>query len=849
MRILYITTILCLGAHGCPYLQASDPFPDEEDTQGKNLPSQRQGETPPPQRLNETSTMGQWRQYLAQNDPEPLSFETLSMGQNLFSSTGHLCDWITLLGKTIIQPRARGASVYFEHLIRLTDGFAPPDKPLGMKALEPFFKDTDAIPRAARHYLKLVTLVLTTQPAAHQISDGIIIAKYVLISGFVTLCTHYMERISKEKGHFSREEAFDITQLILDAYASPYSTDLAVGDGWDRRLLHTVLKKTPAFSPEEQLYLEGFLRLASIETRPEGISHREANEIIEAFTPYLTCERTEKPHAAWAFPLLATAYHSLNKSQECVQVWEAYERLHDKRFKWSYRELLSALCHITLHANDIQTIDRWWQRYRKESNLSLEDFLPTRVDLNVTASVSRAYVRFNHYKENEILTRTALNYINGADTLCTDTTLKSHYSVQHFFLSLSLARSLTEMGRHEEAAAIYDDFFEWDNSKLFLKGRHGLPEEQIRRLKEDLKDDIKCAAVALSQAGRFHANAHADSQKRLHKAIMDKSTKRLGKRRGASLPEPNSPIEDLSITDGAKAHLIQHYTNRLQEMDARLEEMSSLAQHLELPRKFLNSLTVHKDNTRALQEKLSLLSLLATKRKCRPSKDTIPSDDTEPLTIGEIGTRVDAWRATLLSLEKELQNAHERHRRQRQRELDAYLARMSANDDELKHFTPEPAQESHSPKPKQKKKTRPNGREKGRPQAPPVSAPSFDKQEQTPPKATLFMKKKADTDYNSLSPTMHRKFHTLAREVAKNPYQILGGLGRPERLVSKNGIYFSRHLSDGDRVVYELLKGEDGAVNVVFLSLLGHYENLARHQESTHIHPLVLQPRPEGKSS
>lgn len=824
MRIHYITTALFL------VITSSNLFCSDETLDRGTTAS-----SPGPAAVRtlpafQRSSVEDWILYLSQEDPQgPVTTKDLTQAMETFKNHGMLADWIARVGKQISGPPSLSNPTYVAHLVSTVKVIAPREL-LSMEALAELFPDYKALPNAIWSYLTLINKCLAGQSAAQQAEQNMLMTKYTLMAAFETLSKHYIDRITQTKGFLTRDEAFDITEIMLAAYHSPFIIELARRSGWDRMLLDVVAARTPDLSPYEKDYIKGFIHLAKVESYGDKFPEAEARKIVKQFGSTLSCEvddQTSKSHAMWAFPLLASAYHALGQKDDCLKTWEEFDKLYPANHPWCHRDMINALYHICHFSDDPRVIKHWWDRYQKQTSFNMGRFLPTDLELNMITNVNDGFSRLKCHEESMFLSQKILNFFGNEGKSLLDGRLSEHYATHHFLTSLSLARSLTELGRYQEAVAIYETFFEWDQYNIYLKAGCDVTRTEKDELEDALGEDLRCAATALSQTGRL---TQADPKAKLQQARKGKAANRQGTRSGVRRTAKSSARHSLSIANGAKAHLVAHYTQRLKRMGEKLEDTAKRSQGLHLSEEFAQTVVAYQSKIHALKKELANVSSAPLKK----------NDGGAP-TINEVGQRVDTLWASFDVLERTLEPAESERKSQRQREFEEYLRHLSADEGDTLHFTPiaspEPAQV-----PARKKKTKGVAK-------PAAAAPKKAAQQPAPAKVALLMKKKADVDYQSLMPNMQRKFHRLAAEIAQNPYQILGGLGRPERLVSGEGLYFSRRLSDGDRVVYQLIKDESDAVSVVFLSLLGHYENLSRHQESTHVHPLVLQKSTKEKSS
>ena len=67
------------------------------------------------------------------------------------------------------------------------------------------------------------------------------------------------------------------------------------------------------------------------------------------------------------------------------------------------------------------------------------------------------------------------------------------------------------------------------------------------------------------------------------------------------------------------------------------------------------------------------------------------------------------------------------------------------------------------------------------------------------------------------NPLLHKKFKKIILELIEHPRT---GIGHPEPLVGGGDVRWSRHLSDQDRIIYDIY---DNVVTVLVIQVGGHY--------------------------
>ncbi len=69
------------------------------------------------------------------------------------------------------------------------------------------------------------------------------------------------------------------------------------------------------------------------------------------------------------------------------------------------------------------------------------------------------------------------------------------------------------------------------------------------------------------------------------------------------------------------------------------------------------------------------------------------------------------------------------------------------------------------------------------------------------------------------NPRLHRKFENLLVELRQHPRT---GIGHPEPLVGGQSFTYSRHITDHDRIIYDIY---DDVVTVLVVEVEGHYND------------------------
>ena len=78
---------------------------------------------------------------------------------------------------------------------------------------------------------------------------------------------------------------------------------------------------------------------------------------------------------------------------------------------------------------------------------------------------------------------------------------------------------------------------------------------------------------------------------------------------------------------------------------------------------------------------------------------------------------------------------------------------------------------------------------------------------------------KAVTKWKKSNPRLHKKFKEILYELLEHPRT---GIGHPEALIGGNDIWWSRHVTAHDRIIYDIY---DDIVVVEVVQIEGHYND------------------------
>ncbi|MBA4118055.1 MAG: hypothetical protein C0514_04065, partial [Candidatus Puniceispirillum sp.] len=818
LRVTYFTKFLFLGSLGVFTVKASHPSLEAETKTAlsQKAPSKAKGTE---QRLD----LAEWRASLSDPAAPPVQMPILQAARKGFFIQQELAQWICLVGDTLSNDQIPDKSVYVDHLIETASMYSPSQQRASDRLLWMTYPNVDLICEVAKTYCKLGILLTERTPAHQSLTQNHLVKISTAMHGLKEFSEYYVCRVTRADGTVPLAQSSKITDLLITVQNSPVATDLRDSGKWDHALFQRVLAKTPALDPTLKKDLEGYLRLAQAEGHENGLPRDQALAIVNECSEFLTRTSPTSKQAAWAFPLLANAYHALGRGDECLSTWAEYEKWHAAQEPCTQRTLLWAMYHHSEFPTDPGALDRWWGRYQEVFHLDSHNFKPTSIDMSVMANMVKGLLRQKRYGKVEHLTSQILSYLKASDVNAMPSPGGDILRGYRFDLSLDLAKALSALGRHREAADIYDIYFTWRSNQLYLKVSNTLNEEQIASLKDALYNETPTIIATLVQASRQDGLESKPDSKRDKRPPSSSSTQ--------ARTQP-------TMGDAVRAHLGRHYTKRLDELKEHLTDMTRAAIGFDDCGELTQA--IERSNQEVEDLKKSLLKASAqpqgkknasgsAKKKGKKSTKKVHTPN-----ISDIGQRIDTFATSLKDLDRHFQKTQEVEQGLRKKELQAYLASLNNAQEASTPFMME-NKPYEAPSVRQKEKTH------GTAHPQQTHTPRSDQgaTDNTRSQTMLFMKKKAEADYAALLPALQKKFHELATEIAQKPYQTRGGLGRPESLASSGGVYFSRRLSDGDRVVYEVIKKTpDSPIEVVFLSLLGHYESLARDKASTHIHPL-----------
>lgn len=818
VRAIYFTKFLFLCSAIFTPLKATHSPLDEKH---RTVPSHATFNSRQDQRFD----LNAWQARLSAPAGHPVSPSILEGARKGFFVQQELAQWICLVGNALSNDQIMDKSVYIDHLIKTASMFSPSQKRAQEPILQMTYPHVDLVYDVARAYCKLGAFLTERTPAHLSLTQGHLVKISTAMHGLKEFSKYYVRRVTGADGKIPQTEAIKITDLLIDIQNSPMTTELRDTGKWDHALFVKVLANTPTLDPTLRRDLEGYLRLAQTEGHENGLPKEQALEIVEECVEFFARTSPTSKQATWAFPLLANAYHSLGREEDCLGTWAEYEKWHAVQEPCTQRTLLWAMYHHSDFTKDAAALDRWWGRYQEVFHLDSHNFKPTSIDMSVMANMIKALLVQKRYGQVEHLTSQILSYFRAADIGAMPSPGGDILRGYRFDLSLDLAKALSALGRHREAASIYDTYFIWKDNKLYLKVSNTLDEEQIASLKAALSNEADTIIATLVQAGR--QGGLAPNSDLNHQGRVSSSSN-------------NQVRAHISMGDAARAHLAQHYTKRLDELKEDLAAITKIAKGFENCKELTQALERSTQEAENLKKSLRHASAKPQDKKNASSsakkKGKKSAKKTQMPNISDIGQRIDTFATSVAAVERQFQKAQEVEQHLRKKELQAYLASLNNAQEASTPFMME-NRPYEAPTVRQKEKTHGVA-------APEQTRATQDTQvatDNTPGQTMLFMKKKAEADYIALLPALKKKFEELATEIALRPYQTRGGLGRPESLASSGGVYFSRRLNDGDRVVYEVIKKTPASpIEVVFLSLLGHYETLARDKASTHIHPFEL---------
>lgn len=737
-----------------------------------------------------------WHVYTMENGP--FSSELLFKGYLQFSQRGLLGDWMYF-----IYPHTRGpdAARHIDHFTLIARLLAPQGIGVDSQQLEQLFHQNMRMMTGVESLLMTIRGLAHTQQAHVYLTPQNIQLRQTLFKGAQILAQGYVDRIISKNGTLSRLEARHVLRLFMNMQNWSTSDEFYKESDWCQRLAQQVIEKTPDLSPMEKLSFIGLGHFAKSASFPGLIAQDYAQEVVDFVTPLLADPAHLKYSDFWMYPLLSKAYFSLNMPSECLKTWREYQRNAPRDKLYSPKDLLNGLEYTSRFSKDTQEIYWWWSACAKFQTAHKYYTSLTVFELRAAEIMANTLIELSPSMAEGIFRQT-LAYFNGDGASLLEGPHGQAYRMQRLETIINLGRALTQLNKHDEAAESTFSLVANELGKNFcyLKNFRLTPDQE-ERIRKSLKSEYMSFIVMLAKQLPQQESTQG------HKIV------------------PTLP----PVAQAAQLHLKNTFEKNILKTMDRAKDMMATCQKFEDGSSLLDALQSVMKEGLCLQRTLGYIGEPTSSSASSSSSHAASSSGEATPSMVEFRRQLNAFEASVRRIESDFQRAHASHKTTQVKKVEAYLKGLRSTDDTLAPLTLTPA--PHKPK-------APMGRDKHKTRGARAASSSTQSVSSAasshgPQRADLLMGKKAQSDYAALSSKLREKFHTLAQEISSKPYQIIGGQGRPERLVTGTGVYLSRRLTDGDRVVYEVTKDADGAVRVIFVSLLGHYKHLARHQESS----------------
>ena len=820
-RKFTLATLLTASLMGQPLVASAFPETPAQDTQRARITAATRAPT----------TYAQWQQFLSQDasrDSSPCIYV------NHFEE-----------GRKIYERLNKGRE-WFETARAFATRISPNDPYLAFNAWQSVYMCATALWPGVLSSSReaAIDLVLENDQMLHSVCESFAsgLVGYNRFSGlsriesmnssvemssaglFQTFMTTYAKR-TLDNGTYALKDGAFMASLLIHYQKSPLSWMTTRTTDWDLKLLQSIAAKTPDLLPHDRALLKSHISLfeedinQSYGRRPQGKAFYE--KIIQDLKPFETQDASNmllfRPATYYAH--VAKAHFALGQGQECVKAWSLLHALEDNFHQVGFRYLGDAMRHLSIYCDTPQLHTKYWHSFLQESGLRLDNFRPTFFEIEVLSlpTAPSQWIELNRDYVAYLEALVAYLEEEGADLNITDLALQ--YDHAYHATALRLANIYISLGNYGDAAIIYKNYFSTHNNMVRMTPQMERICHVHNLLPTTQNIHYEGAVVSFAQAGLLT----------LDRASPPATTKAAHPSRGKAKARPASRTASskaaISPAKPVRAHLISHYTKRADEM---LTTLGSLVIKL----KKTTSADICQE-AQALLENLSDLKARLSAQHANLAEAASNAQD-----LPKLGQEIDTLTQTFGAIRSDCEKTLKAHALEARKAYAAHLETLRANDSSLHPFEA-PRVQATAPTPRKskgKKKTRGTTNPSFAGASTPASSSSAPASSAARA-APLFLSTQAQKDYDALSPDLASKFHSFSREIATNPYGILGTQGRTERLTGLNGTFFSRRLTDGDRVVYEVVKGEDGTVRVTFVSLLGHYKHLARQVASQSVTP------------
>ena len=635
-----------------------------------------------------------------------------------------------------------------------------------------------------------------------------------LLQAFVTA---YAKR-AVNNGIYPLDQARFIAEVLLSTHTSSLSWCTTRTTNWDLDLLKDIAERTPDLLPHDKALLKSHVALLDEDFRlfygkkPQGRALYE--KIIRDLKPFETqdpsCMSLFDPATYYAH--LAKAYYGLKNGKDCIKAWDVAHSLYGPDSFMGNRYLEDAMRHLSVYCKSPHIHEKFWRTFLEKSGLTTHHFQPTFFEIEVLSlpTAPSQWVELND--EYVTFLQSLVAFLRGPGTALNTPQSHIKYEYALHISALRLARLYVLQKKYKEASEIYNHYFEIKDNTLYMTHHMRRICDTHRLTRADQTNCLHSASVSFVNTGRFLISTKvAKSMEKLKAATPSRGKAKVNKTSRAT-----SSTTAAHPASQARTHLIDHYTNRIDEMAQSLETMGKKLQKTQ--------------NITIAQKAKTLLGLLGTLKERILAQ---PTDLTEVASsdqnLPHLGKQIDALTQVFGKIMADYVAVLDAHKEKERKDFAAHLETLKGLESSLTSFElPQKAVVAPTPV-KTKVKTRGKANTRfAASSATSLSVSSPSAPTPSAPRAPLFFGAQAKKDYGVLPEALQEKFHGYADEIATNPYGILGTLGRAERLTGLNGTFFARKLTDGDRVVYEVVKGKDGVVRVIFIGLLGHYKHLAR---------------------
>ncbi|MCA0371015.1 MAG: type II toxin-antitoxin system YoeB family toxin [Proteobacteria bacterium] len=752
-----------------------------------------------------SATYELWEEFFQKgNASAGMSQEDLINGLKLYWQANKVKQWIDRVRTSGLNSFAQAPDVsfvYWHHLLNKNNvflGSAPHVD--NIKAARILFPGEYL--DAFRSVTKLVLFnALTTENAFFRSPQVPLMTLSAPEAIYSILCQAGAENLIHDKG-----KSLAFAKELLE-YRQFFDRSLSSGTAWELAILAQIRDQTPGLAARDKAYLDFQVRIGTMKelTRSDHYTKHSCNRMIQEITHFLNSGQEDDSHFQTHefYPLLAQCEAYLGDHRQALRAWRAYER--QKQGPWGQSDLYCAMDDLFWIKNKQSTFMKWWNIYRGETNIDLETFHVKSFEIQLLDSLVVALAEVHLDMEALELGERYLHFLQNEGRRLQMGYSQKRYASAYIKLEANLACLYTSAGRYKEAAAIFRQYFDLKGKTIVLKEEARNRFESVDMSQDSLAMCKRASAVAFVQTGR----------------IKDDSAKKPGKVQAHGTRGARAGGRAVTRLELVQQHLIDHYKERLKSLTKRLQEMTAVAHRISVSEAFLGEISQRQVDLTQLEHDFTK----ASSGVSTSSKGATPN-------LGTLGRRIDTLSVSLAELNKQLIRSYVTHKADKKKALEYYLARVIQEErEEALPFVmaPDSPPQPQASSAKQKKRGAASSAHTTS-----LSATAASKSGPLSAQTVFFQKKQAQMDYEGLDKRARAKANELISEIVLNPYSLVGQ-GRPERLQTSVGIYFSRRLSDGHRMVYEVVKKPGTPTRVVLISFLSHYKNLVRHQQSEYM--------------